>query len=191
MLVLGITKTQEHEGIDRANTLLPGLQEPFAQQVLALGKPTVLVLCSGGILSIDSLVTGASAIVEAYNPAVMGPRALAALLFGDENRWGKLVNTVYPANYSAQLKIQDMSFPAEVNGIGRGYRYFKGEPLFAFGHGLSYTDFSISQCRAASVKTFNCTIANIGPREGDEVVQARLHPVCHVRAKKSDDSGFP
>ena len=61
---VGIGNQQEHEGIDRHDTLLPGLQESFAQQVLALGKPTTVVLINGGIVSIDSLVDKAHAIVE-------------------------------------------------------------------------------------------------------------------------------
>ena len=60
----GIGNQQEHEGIDRKDTMLPGLQESFAQQVLALGKPTTVVLINGGIVSIDSLVDKAQAIVE-------------------------------------------------------------------------------------------------------------------------------
>ena len=61
---VGIGNQQEHEGIDRHDTLLPGLQGSFAQQVLALGKPTTVVLINGGIVSIDSLVDKAHAIVE-------------------------------------------------------------------------------------------------------------------------------
>jgi len=182
VLVLGITKVQEHEGIDRKDTLLPGLQSAFAKQVLALKKPTVLVLSSGGCLSVDDLVAGSAAIVEAYNPAVMGPRALAALLFGDENRWGKLVRTIYPADYSDKLKIQDMSFPAAENGVGRSYRYYNATtpPLFTFGHGLSYTSFGL-RCDAPTPRAATadapaafeatCTLSNTGARAGDEVLQ--------------------
>ena len=91
VLVLGITKTQEHEGIDRSGTALPGLQESFALQVVeaAGGKPVVLVLCNGGIVSVNELVEPTPAIIEAFNPAVMGPRALADSIFGAQNRWGK------------------------------------------------------------------------------------------------------
>jgi hypothetical protein len=103
---------KEHEGIDRQDTKLPGQQESFAHQVLAAagGKPLILVLCNGGILSIDSLTTPPpvptpapsprpllpDAIIEAFNPAVMGPRALAESIFGMHNRWGKLPVTVRP-----------------------------------------------------------------------------------------------
>jgi hypothetical protein len=87
ILVMGIDKSQEHEGIDRIDTALPGQQEPFALQVLALKKPTVLILSNGGALAIDNLVAGPNAIIEAFNPAVLGPTALAQTLFGEYNRW--------------------------------------------------------------------------------------------------------
>jgi hypothetical protein len=58
VLVLGNDKSQEHEGIDRPDTALPGQQESFAAKVLALGKPTVLVLSNGGALAIDALLAG-------------------------------------------------------------------------------------------------------------------------------------
>ena len=201
VLALGITHALEHEGVDRADLSLPGLQEPFAQQVLALGKPTVLVLCNGGSLSIDGLVAGPSAIVEAFNPAIMGPRALAALLYGDENRWGKLPVTVYPAVYAAQIAVADMTFTAEANGVGRGYRYYRGVPLFKFGHGLSLTSFSLACApkgrrrlvagRASTggggagggVFGISCTVTNTGAVAGDEVVQV-YHSIDAASAAK-------
>lgn len=94
VLVMGIDKSQEHEGIDRTDTALPGQQPNLVAQILALGKPVVLVLCNGGPLAIDDFVEGPAAIVEAYNPSVAGPRALAETLFGQHNRWGKLVYTM-------------------------------------------------------------------------------------------------
>ena len=90
VLALGIDKTIEHEGVDRTSITLPGLQEPFAQQVLALGKPTVLVLVNGGEVAIDTLMSGPNAIVEAFNPNTVGTQALAATLMGKANRWGKV-----------------------------------------------------------------------------------------------------
>jgi hypothetical protein len=78
-----------------------------------------LVLVSGGILSIDALVDPAAAIVDAFNPADVGAIALADLLFGKENRWGKLPVTIYPGNYSKTQVMQDMSY---TTGEGRSYR---------------------------------------------------------------------
>ena len=100
ILALGLDKSIEHEGSDRPNTLLPGLQEEFAAKVYALGKPVVLVLTNGGPLSIDNLVDGAAAIVEAFNPAIGAPM-LAKTLFGDANKWGKMPYTVCICSYTA------------------------------------------------------------------------------------------
>jgi hypothetical protein len=110
----------------------------FSQQVFAAAgaKPVIIVTISGGMVSIDQLISNASAIVDAFNPAQKGPLALAALLMGHENRWGKLPITIYNSTYTDAFKIQDMSFHTPP---GRSYRYYEGTPLFKFGSGLSYT----------------------------------------------------
>ena len=126
VLALGIDKTVETEGTDRADTALPGEQQAFATQVLALGKPTVLVLVNGGALAIDALVARAVradgsvapyAIVEAFNPSVAGTPPLAAALFGKENRWGKLPVTMYP-HHAVDEGETDYDMSA---GVGRTY----------------------------------------------------------------------
>jgi hypothetical protein len=90
ILAIGLDKSQEHEGIDRKDTLLPSGQEALAAAVFkAAGssKPVIVLLCNGGAVSIDDLIAPASAIIEAFNPAQQGPKALSALIFGTENRW--------------------------------------------------------------------------------------------------------
>lgn len=191
VLVLGITRAEERETIDREHTLLPGQQLPFAQQVLAAahakGSKVVLVSISGGIVSLDTLAPKADAIVDAFNPAFQGPPALASLLFGDENRWGKLPVTIYPSNYTSMpgaLALQDMSFATLP---GRSHRYYNGTATFVFGAGLSFTTFEVSGCKANPVTeagtTVVCTVKNTGTREGDEVVQ-----IYHVTPTKLRDA---
>lgn len=173
VLVLGNDKSIEHEGHDRADTPLLGQQQDFALQVLGLGKPTVLVMSNGGALAIDPLLESAAApaaIVEAFNPA-MQTDALAAQLFGDENRWGKLPVTMYPHNFTSEnpMTNYDMAKPP-----GRTYKYYTGTPLFPFGHGLSLTTFSLS-CSPTSGSlplSVACKVQNTGSRTGDEVVMA-------------------
>jgi beta-D-xylosidase 4 len=173
VLVLGITKAQEHEMLDRKDTKLPGLQRKFADQVIdaARGKPVVLVLCNGGIVSFDALNDSASAIIEAFNPVDHGTRALAESIFGAENRWGKLPVTIYGEAYTAALDaagagIANYEF---AKAPGRGYRYYEGSPLYAFGHGLSYVKFNHT-CIQRQGLSFSCTIRNLGDRAGDEVL---------------------
>ncbi len=126
VLVVGITRDEEHEGIDRHDTLLPGQQLNFTQQVMATahaaGHYVVVVSVSGGIVSLDAVAPIADALVDAFNPSSTGPTALATLLFGDANRWGKLPVTIYPSNYTSAagaLPLQDMSFATPP---GRSYR---------------------------------------------------------------------
>jgi len=184
ILVLGIDRSIEHEGIDRTDTALPGEQEEFALQVLALGKPTVVVLINGGALAIDALLdeTRAApyAIVEAFNPNVAGGAPIAAALFGEMNRWGKLPVTMYPHAFMTQKSMVDYNMSS---GVGRTYRYYTERPLFPFGHGLSLTTFAIncstaggapqlkpSMLKPSTTLRLRCDVRNTGEREGDEVV---------------------
>lgn len=186
VLALGIDHSIEHETLDRTDTALPGLQEEFAKQVLALNKPTILVITNGGALAIDTLMTRGKgetapyAIVEAFNPAKDGARALGMSLFGKENRWGKLPITMYPHSYISEQSMinYDMSIAP-----GRTYKYYDGHPLFPFGFGLSLTTLSLKcsdkmyeQVRRLHVA---CQVRNHGTLNGDEVVQV-YHRVIDV-----------
>mmetsp|Transcript_68123 Transcript_68123/g.221823 ORF Transcript_68123/g.221823 Transcript_68123/m.221823 type:complete len:755 (+) Transcript_68123:43-2307(+) len=181
VLVLGIDRSIERETIDRVDTALPGLQEPFALKVLALGKPTVLVLTNGGALAIDELVAPSTnmpyAIVETFSPCVVGGKAIGASLFGLENRWGKLPVTMYLHSFIQEKAMTDYDM---TSSPGRTYRYYTGTPLFAFGHGLSLTTYTLS-CREAAPRSrdFTCTVGNTGDRSGDEVVQV-YHSAQHL-----------
>jgi len=171
LLCIGIGNQQEHEAIDRTSITLPGLQEMFALKILALGKPTAIVLINGGIVAIDNLVAPAPAIIEAFYPSMAGARGLYLTVFGYENRWGKLPVTIYSSNFVNEQSMFsfDMTTPP-----GRTYRYYTGDPLFPFGWGLSYTTFAIA-CAGTSRSNFtnvNVTVKNTGTLEGDEVVLA-------------------
>lgn len=201
VLAVGLDHTVEHEGVDVANLSLPGLQESFAEQVLGKGKPTVLVLMGNDGTGIDRLVSRSAAIVRAFYPATHGSKALASLLFGTENRWGKLPVTMYPEGYVEQLPQMGAhtgTAYAMSHAPGRSYRYYTGTPLFQFGEGLSLTTFSLACTPAAllTLKSANrmidvtCTVTNTGAVVGDEVVfvyhavgdsirqqASKLHPV--------------
>lgn len=183
ILALGIDTSIEHEAIDRVDTALPGLQSSFAKQVYALGKPTVLLLSSGGALAVDDLIEPASAIVEVFNPSVVGAAALGETLFGKLNRFGKLPTTMYPHDY---IQKQSLTNYDMAKAPGRTYKYYMDTPLFAYGSGLSYTTFNLN-CSGVPFE-ISCTLTNTGPVHGDEVVfvyhaagddvrQAANHPV--------------
>jgi len=169
ILAVGQDKSVEQEGKDRTDTALPGIQEEFAKKILALNKPVAMVMVNGGAIAIDNLVDGPNAIVEGFNPNVKGFEALGKLLFG-ANRWGKLPVTMYPHSY---IDEQEMTNYDMSKSPGRTYKYYQGEPLFEFGHGLSYTTFDLScddsKDEDNSVK-IKCSLSNSGDVDGDEVV---------------------
>ena len=195
VIVLGISSDIEREGYDRTNTTLPGAQEELALRLLALCKPTVVILLNGGILSVDKLLAAAlpsnpPAIVEAWYPGIRGGPAIAKALFGVTNRWGKLPVTVYDSTFSDSVNMTDMSMTA---GLGRTYKYWSGpQPLFEFGHGLSLTSFalawtapappkSVTVQSAAAALTLSVSLENTGGRDGDEVVMLYHVPSASVQ----------
>ena len=190
VLVLGNDRTVEHEGLDRVDTVLSGVQDEFAKQILALGKPTLLIMANGGMLAIDDLIEPLDGIVETFNPA-QSTRQLASLLFGDTNRWGKLPVTMYPASFAKEKSMVDYDMSS---GVGRTYKYYSGKPLYPFGYGLSLTTFNLSACNAAS-STFplvvECIIENTGSMDGDEVIQVYHSAGDDIRAKIQDKHPAP
>jgi beta-glucosidase len=181
VLVLGLSSRLEGEemtvrepgflGGDRTDIKLPTRQEALLHAVAATGKPIVLVLLSGSALAVNWADTHVASIVQAWYPGEEGGAAIADVLFGDYNPAGRLPVTFY--------KSVDQLPPFENYAMdGRTYRFFTGQPLYPFGHGLSYTKlkysgFTVSSPRVApgdSVRV-SATVENAGSREGDEVVQ--------------------
>ncbi|EGZ24680.1 family 3 glycoside hydrolase [Phytophthora sojae] len=141
VLFLGIDKSIEGEVGDRNNIDLPNIQMQLLQRVHAVGRPTVVVLINGGVIGAEEIIERTDALVEAFYPGFFGARAMADVLFGDTNPSGKLPVTMYRSDYVDQVEMKSMDMTAHP---GRTYRYFKGEPVFPFGWGLSYTTFSLS-----------------------------------------------
>ncbi len=181
VLVLGLSSQLEGEemnvrepgflGGDRTDIKLPARQEALLQAVAATGKPIVLVLLSGSALAVNWADTHVAAIVQAWYPGEEGGAAIADVLFGDYNPAGRLPVTFY--------KSVDQLPPFENYAMdGRTYRFFTGQPLYPFGHGLSYTKFKYSGFTVSSPRVapgdsvmVSATVENSGSREGDEVVQ--------------------
>jgi beta-glucosidase len=164
-------------GGDRTDIRLPETQHKLLQALHATGKPVTLVLTTGSALAVDWAKENLPAILVAWYPGQRGGNAVADVLFGDTNPAGRLPVTFYKA---------DEKLPAfdDYNMKGRTYRYFDGEPLYAFGHGLSYTQFAYSGLRMDREKVapkeqvrVAVKVKNTGERAGDEVVQLYLHPL--------------
>ena len=158
-------------GGDRTDIRLPQTQEKLLEAVQATGKPVVLVLTTGSALAVDWAKSHIPAILVAWYPGQRGGNAVADVLFGEANPAGRLPVTFYKG--AEQLPAFD-----DYNMRGRTYRYFEGEPLFAFGHGLSYTRFEYSDLRIDPVTVgaggsihIALNVKNAGERAGDEVVQ--------------------
>jgi beta-glucosidase len=158
-------------GGDRTSLDLPAPQQELLERVTAVGKPTVLVLMSGSALAVNWADKHVPAIVQAWYPGGEGGHAVAGLIAGDYSPAGRLPVTFYKS--ADQLP----PFP-DYRMAGRTYRYFRGEALYPFGHGLSYTrfDYRTPALAAASVTagqpaTVTVEVANSGARDGDEVVQ--------------------
>jgi beta-glucosidase len=161
-------------GGDRTDIALPKAQQRLLERVHALGKPVVLVLLGGSAISVTWADAHVPAILQAWYPGEAGGAALAEVLFGDANPSGRLPVTVYHST----ADLPPFSDYAMAN---RTYRYFRGEPLYPFGHGLSYTTFAYANLRlskvaisAAEPLTVQADVTNTGPRAGDEIVQLYL-----------------
>lgn len=170
--VVGINKSIEREGLDRTTLDLPDDQTDFLKQIYKLNKKMVVVLVAGSPLSINWIDKNIPAVVNAWYPGEQGGNAIADVLFGNYNPSGKLPLTYYKT-------VNDL--PAFNNydiTNGRTYQYLEKEPLYAFGHGLSYTDFNytgltIDKDSISFGDTLNIhlTLENIGQFNGEEVVQ--------------------
>lgn len=161
-------------GGDRTSLDLPGPQRELLQRVQALGKPVVLVLMNGSALAVNWADRHIPAIVEAWYPGEEGGAAVAALLAGDFSPAGRLPVTFYKS--VDQLPAFD-----DYSMSNRTYRYFKGEALYPFGFGLSYTSFKYANARVSKPSispgepvTISVDVTNSGDRAGDEVVELYL-----------------
>ena len=161
---------------DRSSLDLVGQQEELARAILALGKPTVVVLLNGRPLAVNYLAENAPALIEGWYLGQETGNAVADVLFGKVNPGGKLPVSI--ARSVGQLPIFYNRKPSS----RRGYLFDTTEPLYPFGYGLSYTTFSLSAPRLAQATirngenaTVSVDVANTGSRRGDEVVQLYLH----------------
>jgi beta-glucosidase len=157
-------------GGDRLTIDLPKVQEDLMRAVAGTGTPTVLVLLNGSAVAVNWADANIPAIVEAWYPGQAAGTAIADILFGDYNPAGRLPVTFY-RSLDQMPAFEDYSMKE------RTYKYFTGNPLYPFGHGLSYTTFAYSNLNVPrSVKAgdpvhLSVTVTNKGSRDGDEVVQ--------------------
>ncbi len=182
ILYVGTTLNTEAEGRDRTTLVLPGNQEELVEAVMAANPKTIVVEMNAGPLAVPWIKDNVPSVLEAWWAGEEGGNAIADVIFGNVNPGGKLPLTVYASD--AQVPPQDEYDVTK----GFTYMYMKGEPLFAFGHGLSYTKFKYSNLKIASSQIskdgqvqVSFDVKNTGKREGDEVAQLYVHDiVCTV-----------
>ena len=189
----------EEEGMDRSSFRLPSArvkrtetdaviigaqqsqavlmdQEKMLRDLLATGKPVVVVLHNGAVIDISDWVDDADAVLEAWYAGEQGGRAVADVLTGAVNPGGRL-----PFSWVRSIGQNPYYYSIKPSGRGYGYVENDGSPLFPFGYGLSYTTFEYSNLQlpeqlpaGASLKV-KVTVANTGSVAGDEVVQLYAH----------------
>ena len=160
-----------HSG-DRTRIELPEHQTRLLQALHATGKPVVFVNCSCSAMAMPWEAENLPAILQAWYPGTQGGVAVADVLFGNYSPAGRLPVTFYRST-------QDLPDYYDYHMTNRTYRYFTGKPLYAFGHGLSYTTFrydapaleSPATLDAGGTVRFRVPVSNTGSHDGDEVVQ--------------------
>ena len=187
IIIGGISARMEGEGGDKQTIELPKVQQLLLTAMHKTGKPVVFVNCSGSAIAFGSVEGQYDALLQAWYPGQGGAKALAEVLLGDYNPGGKLPVTFYRSN-------DDLPDFMDYSMKNRTYRYFTGQPQYAFGYGLSYTTFQVGQGKisgksgkaGASGKplcTVTVPVTNTGKREGTETVQ--------VYVKRLNDEGAP
>ncbi len=190
VVCVGLNDQLEGEDLDREYLQLPADQIELINNVSQVNKNCIVVLFNAGPVTMQEWINNVPVVIEAFYPGQEGGNALADILFGDINPSGKLPMTFMKrwedspsfANYPGTKESVDYS-----EGIYVGYRYFDTnnvEPLFPFGHGLSYTQFQYRQLKIIpqvidknDTIYISATVENIGNRAGDEIVQLYIRDV--------------
>ena len=154
-------------GGDRTSLDLPDPQENLVKSLIATGKPVIVVLTSGSAISANFAAEHAAALLAAWYGGEEAGAAIAETLAGVNNPAGRLPVTFYRS-------VDQLPPFTDYAMKGRTYRYFKGDPLYSFGFGLSYSKFAyagLSAKRTPKGAEIRATVKNTSTRDGDEVVQ--------------------
>lgn len=164
-------------GGDRTDLRLPKPQQQMLEALVATGKPVVLVLTGGASMAIDWADKHVPAILMAWYPGQRGGSAVADVLFGDVSPSGRLPVTFYKADATLP-HFEDYSMQ------GRTYRYYREQPLYPFGHGLSYTEFDYKKLQLDKKRlqendslAISLNVKNSGKVAANEVVQVYVRPI--------------
>ena len=181
VMVLGEAQTMSGENASRASLSLPGEQERLLKEVVALGKPVVLVVMTGRPLDISWAKEHVPAILNVWYPGTEGGHAVARLLLGDVNPGGHLTVT-WPRSAGQEPLFYNHTLPQNPTNVAQRYWDMPSTPLFPFGYGLSYTTFAVDHLEvsrptvsATGALQVSVQLSNTGQRVGSEVVQLYTH----------------
>ena len=162
------------KGGDRTDIELPDVQRDLLKALKKAGKKVVFINYSGSAIGLVPETTTCEAILQAWYPGQAGGTAIVDALWGEYNPGGRLPVTFYK-DVNQLPDFEDYSMK------GRTYRYMQQQPLFPFGHGLSYTTFTYGEAKLSKntiAKGENVVltipVSNVGQRDGEEVVQVYL-----------------
>ena len=173
-LVVGLDETLEGEeggdgniysSGDKRDLLLPPSQRRLMDAVLAVGKPTVVLLMAGSSVDLTAAQEKADAILLTWYPGARGGKAVADLLFGKASPSGKL-----PVTFYHNEALEEMPSFEDYALTNKTYRYYTGEPLYPFGYGLSYGDVHVTAL-SADKQEATVTAVNRGATATEEVIQ--------------------
>jgi beta-glucosidase len=177
-------------GGDRTTIELPEIQQEIIGEIQKYNKPIIMVLMGGGSFGLEKEDQICDAILEAWYPGQSGGTAIADVLFGDYNPGGRLPLTFYKST-------SDLPDFSDYDMENRTYKFFKGNPLYPFGFGLSYTNFSYDnllipdQIESNEKLKITVDVENTGDMAGDEVVQVYVRDVsASVRVPKHSLQAF-
>ncbi|MCU7550149.1 glycoside hydrolase family 3 C-terminal domain-containing protein [Chitinophagaceae bacterium LB-8] len=177
-------------GGDRISILLPSVQTELMKALKSTGKPVVFVMMTGSAIAIPWETQNVPAIINAWYAGQSAGTAIADVLFGDYNPAGRLPVTFYKGD-------KDLPDFNDYSMENRTYRYFKGEPLYGFGYGLSYTTFTYDNLKVPATvngrnnNTVSVRVTNTGKMDGEEVVQLYISSVDkNVKAPIRSLKGF-
>lgn len=188
LAVVGENKDQSGEASSRADISLPREQIDMLKELLTTGKPVVAVLFNGRPLAIPYVAENVPAILEAWHPGVEAGNAICDILFGDSIPTGKLTTTFPAASGQCPMYYAHMNTgrPGGKSKFTSKYLDAPVEPIYPFGYGLSYTEFTYSDLTVTAenqVLKASVTVANTGSRDGEEVVQLYVRDLAADRVR--------
>ena len=186
VLVMGLNQSLEAEDNDRTTLLLPRVQHHVIEEAARCTKerspstPVILVLMSGGSVDVSSYRDNdhIDAILYTSYGGQSGGKALAHVIYGKYNPSGRLATTIYNNDYLGKVALEDMRMRPEEsesnNYPGRTYRFFEGQVVYSFGHGLSYSnwDYTMNLEQNGSNEPANMIVevSNAGPMDGSHSI---------------------